>query len=247
MIDFRIGKYGCLVSTNQFLRNETEIEKSVEGLVIQAEKQTGGRGYGDNSWESDDGMNLLFSFHLKPDFLAAGQQFYLSMIVSLTLVNILKQLSSRDGFSIKWPNDIYFGQKKIAGILVENSIQGAVISDSIIGVGLNINQKNFSDNLPNPVSLIQITGKTTDRDEMLADFLKVFAEYYQNLKNGKLPIIKKRYLNNFFLKDVESEFIIDNQRFNGVIDGVDEFGRLEVVIDGHREKFGFKEIEFIIK
>lgn len=246
MINYRIGKYGCLISTNQFLRDMVNAEFQSEGLVIQTEKQTAGRGYGTNGWESEEGKNLLFSLYLKPDFLAAANQFYLSKVMSLTLINVLEQISDKEGFSIKWPNDIYFNDLKIAGILMENSVQGNILSDSIMGVGLNINQKIFSDSLPNPISLAHITNKEWDKDEILMSILKIFNSEYENLMNTKFKHIKENYLKHLFRLNVKSKYFIDNQIVEGTIVGIDEFGRLELLINNVVKIFGFKEVEFVI-
>ncbi len=246
MIDFRIGKYDCLNSTNLFLRDRIKVENPMEGLVIQTENQMAGRGYGENSWESEDGKNLLFSFYLKPDFLAAAQQFYLSMVVSLTLINVLKQVSAQLEFSIKWPNDIYFGKNKIAGILVENSVQGASISDSIIGVGLNINQESFPNELPNPVSLFQITNRIWDRDKILILLLKEFNKQYDRLQKSDFNRIENHYLVSLFLMNIKSKYIVDNEIIEGEITGIDKFGRLNILSDGALRSFGFKEVEYVI-
>jgi len=246
MIDFRIGKYDCLSSTNIFLKEKVAAETQREGLVIQAENQTGGRGYGTNVWESEKGKNLLFSFYLKPDFLTATNQFYLSMAVSLTLINVLEQISEIDGFWIKWPNDIYFKNSKIAGILVENSVQGNTISDSIIGVGININQLYFPNTLPNAISLCHIVERKWDRDDILSSILQAFSNEYECLQNGMFKNMKENYLKHLFRLNTKTKYIIDNQIVEGTIIGIDEFGRLELLINNDLKIFGFKEIEFVI-
>lgn len=145
--------------------------------------QTAGRGQRGNSWESEDGANLLFSFVLYPDFLEARKQFYLSQITALALQEVLSQYT--DGIRIKWPNDIYWKDKKICGTLIENDLTGIHISRSISGTGVNLNQERFVSDAPNPVSLFQITGQRYDRKEILHQLMERVAHYYTLLKTEK--------------------------------------------------------------
>ena len=132
---------------NQLIKN-TEV---AEGTVVLAKEQTSGRGQVNNTWESSYGDNLLMSIVLYPEFLHAGNQFLLSKFVSLAIVDFLSYYL--ENVTIKWPNDIYVGNKKIAGVLIENSLRGAFISSSVVGIGLNVNQTEFSSSIPNPTSL----------------------------------------------------------------------------------------------
>jgi BirA family biotin operon repressor/biotin-[acetyl-CoA-carboxylase] ligase len=138
---------------------------------VVADYQTAGRGCGTNRWESERGRNLLFSLLIRPHGLSANRQFHLSMAISLAISETLGQHVG--DVSIKWPNDIYWRDGKIAGILIEHTLQGALIKDSIIGVGLNVNQREFRSDAPNPVSLWQISGQETNREELLGEFNRV--------------------------------------------------------------------------
>ena len=150
-------------STNRWLREQG----GEEDMVVWADFQTAGRGQGTNKWESEQGKNLLFSILLHPKDIPANKQFAISMQVSLA---ICEALGERIGdLSIKWPNDIYWRNAKICGILIENRLQGSRIRDSIIGVGLNVNQRQFHSDAPNPVSLWQICEQETDREQLLRD------------------------------------------------------------------------------
>ena len=246
MIKFNIGKYDNLVSTNTYLSGKIKFENTSEGTVIVADHQLTGKGYGENSWESAKGKNLLLSVYLKPDFLAANKQFYLSMAVSLTLINVLKQRTSANDFKIKWPNDIYFGMKKIAGILIENTIMGDALSDSIVGIGLNVNQLNFSEKLPNPISMINISGENIDRDSLLADILTELNIHLSLIAKNEFELLKTNYYKELFLKGIQSKFMINNKITHGKIIGINDFGQLKVEIDKKIEVFGFKEIEYIL-
>ena len=130
------------------------------GVVVVADYQTAGRGCGTNRWESERGKNLLFSVMLHPENVPANRQFQISRAISLAIVDALGEWVG--DLSIKWPNDIYWRNGKLAGILIENSLQGSMIRDSIIGVGLNVNQRAFHSDAPNPVSMYQLTGQETD-------------------------------------------------------------------------------------
>lgn len=170
-------------STNSYL-DELCNNSSVEELTsVYTDFQTAGRGQRGNSWESEDGANLLFSFVLYPDFLEARKQFYLSQITALALQEVLSQYT--DGIRIKWPNDIYWKDKKICGTLIENDLTGIHISRSISGTGVNLNQERFVSDAPNPVSLFQITGQRYDRKEILHQLMERVAHYYTLLKTEK--------------------------------------------------------------
>ena len=158
-------------STNRWLREHLEVD------VVVADFQTAGRGCGTNQWEAERGKNLLFSLLLHPHDVQAKDQFRISMAVSIALREMLAQYA--DGFTVKWPNDIYWRDSKICGILIENRLQGSRIKDSIVGIGLNVNQTKFRSDAPNPVSLCQIVGHEVDRDSLLTDFLRLLERVWQ--------------------------------------------------------------------
>lgn len=137
------------------------------GAVIAARRQTAGRGQRGNSWESEPGANLTFSMLLRPKTIMAVAQFELSMIVALGVCDALSAASGLE-FHVKWPNDIYAGDKKICGILIENSLEGRRIGRSIAGIGINVNQREFLSDAPNPVSLIGLTGKEFNLETLLS-------------------------------------------------------------------------------
>ena len=145
-------------STNSYLRELIMREKEQpEGTVVITDYQTAGRGQKGNSWESERGKNLTFSILLHPNHIPPGKQFILSQLISIAIVGVLKEYDRH--FTIKWPNDIYWKEKKIAGMLIEVDLTGSSLSNAIIGIGININQRHFKSDAPNPVSLTQITGK----------------------------------------------------------------------------------------
>ena len=164
-------------STNSWLRKRLAAdERSDANLVIWAEYQTAGRGCGTNRWESERGENLTFSMAIHPKELPATQQFHISMAISLAICEALGQYIG--DVSIKWPNDIYWRNGKIGGILIENTLKGSSIMESIIGVGLNVNQRVFKSDAPNPVSMWQICEHETDRETLLKEILEAFERIF---------------------------------------------------------------------
>ena len=167
---FRIMKithFKNIDSTNSYLQNLLDKGEDVADNVVVTDFQTSGKGQGKNVWQSETGKNLLFSIALDMSCLKAEDQFLLTQIVSVSMINVLKNYLPEENLFIKWPNDIYYKDKKIAGILIKNEIKGMMLGTSIIGIGLNVNQTTFDENLPNPISLKMITGKDYDLEEIL--------------------------------------------------------------------------------
>ena len=163
----KITHFNNIDSTNSYLQNLLEKGEDVVDNVVVTDFQTSGKGQGKNVWQSEDGKNLLFSIALDMSFLKAEDQFLLTQIVSVAMINVLKKYLPEENLFIKWPNDIYFNNKKIAGILIKNEIKGIMLGTSIIGIGLNVNQTSFDESLPNPISMKMITGKDYDLEEIL--------------------------------------------------------------------------------
>lgn len=230
-------------STNNYAK-QLIADKVEEGTVVLAQYQNAGKGQQGNFWESTAGKNLLFSLILYPNFLAAGKQFYISKVVSLALVNILKK--ELENVTIKWPNDIYIGEKKVAGILVENSIKGSLLDSSIIGIGLNLNQETFTSDAPNPVSLKQITGKSYDVQLVLNEFYKECNLLLNDLKEAKFKSIDEAYFSSLFRNSTWSLFRKNGKKFEARIIGIGEFGQLQLEQkSGEISTFMFKEVEFV--
>ena len=160
-------------STSAELRRRMSAEELPHGYCISADFQTAGHGQATNHWESEDGKNLLFSLLLRPSVIPASEQFIITEIVTLAIINALQDYI-RQRITIKWPNDIYVGDKKLCGILIENALCGPVIDTCIVGIGININQELFTSDAPNPISLKQLNGRDNDREE-------IFEEIYQNI------------------------------------------------------------------
>ena len=220
-------------------------DKAMEGTVVLAQYQTRGRGQAGSYWESEAGKNLLMSLILEPVFLEAGRQFFLSMIVSLALTEVLQKYVQ--GVCIKWPNDIYVDERKIAGILIENQVKGATLEKSVIGVGLNINQKKFESDAPNPVSLNQLTSKDYSPKVILDQFLETFSVWYNQLKMGEFQKIEEDYLAALFRRNEWGLYRDANGEFDARIIGIGEFGRLKLEVrSGEIKSYFFKEVEFVI-
>ncbi|MBQ4161849.1 MAG: biotin--[Parabacteroides sp.] len=205
--------------------------------------QTAGRGQAGNFWESEEGKNLLFSLLVYPDFLPANQQFLISQIVSLSVKKVLERYIKE--VRVKWPNDIYWKEQKICGILIENDLMGEWMSRSVIGVGLNVNQEKFHSDAPNPVSLFQITGKKYKRDELLEDFLHVFFDYYTLLLQERIDEIRTAYVEALFHGDGYYGYTDRNGTFEAVVYSIEPTGHLILQLrTGELRRYAFKEVAF---
>lgn len=241
----KIIKISSVDSTNIYFSNLLKESEYAEGSIVSALFQSTGKGLGQNTWESEKGKNLIFSLVLYPDFLSLEMNFLLSKTISLGLVNYLNTKTNH--IKIKWPNDIYYQNKKIAGILIENSIKGSIIKQSIIGIGLNLNQISFISNAPNPISLSQITGKNYSIDQEVVKLRQNIRFFYDKLKAGKFGEINKEYLKCLYRFNETHSFKSGNKTFNGSIKGINEFGHLQVLTEKQiLKEFDFKEIEFVI-
>ncbi|MDN3597766.1 biotin--[acetyl-CoA-carboxylase] ligase [Mucilaginibacter myungsuensis] len=234
-------------STNNYLKELLSNTKPVaDGTVIMAESQYAGRGQQQNKWHSAPGMNLTFSLLLRPSFLPLGQQFYLTQAVSIGVVSALRQATS-ENVQVKWPNDIYFGDKKLGGILIENIVQGSNIKHSIVGIGLNVNQTDFPPEVPNPTSVKQILHSDHDLHQLLSQICAHIEAWYLKLKAGKWDEIRQAYLNNLYWLNQEREFSSDGVDFTGTITGITEHGFLVVRTESEEKEFNLKQIQFLNK
>ena len=220
-------------STNRWLK-----ENGSERMAVVADYQTAGRGCGTNTWESERGKNLLFSLLIHPAEVPAVKQFRISMAISLAILDTLEQHIG--DVSIKWPNDIYWRNGKLGGILIENRLQGGCIKDCIIGVGLNVNQEQFHSDAPNPVSLKRIHGQETEREQLLSDILVRFDEYLTQ-------DLKARYLSRFYRRKGFHPYADKEGAFMAEIIDVEDDGHLLLRDDnGHDRRYAFKEVQFVI-
>ena len=234
-MEWKIVHIGETDSTNRWLREQGGEEE----VVVWTDYQTAGRGCGANTWESERGSNLLFSVLLHPVDIPVKEQFRISMAVSVALCEMLSCYA--DGFAIKWPNDIYWCDYKICGMLIENHVQGDCIKGSIVGVGLNVNQKQFRSNAPNPISLSQIVGHDFDREQLLHEFL----ERFENILGRET--LAADYGSLLYRLETLTEYADAKGRFEAVLNRVEADGRL-VLTDkaGKKRIYAFKEVKFII-
>jgi len=240
----RIVRVNKLDSTNSYALQLLKDTNPSGGTVVMALNQTEGRGQQTNSWESESGKNLTISLILRPDFILAQDQFQVSMLISLGVSDYLKTYTEH--VSIKWPNDIYIKDKKIAGILIEQSIMGAHLSNSVCGIGLNVNQAKFVSDAPNPISLQIITNENYNLEDELTKLLASIEKRYQQVKNGNAQQLEQDYLNALYWMNETHEFEDEDGDFKGQIIGISEFGQLQIRDeDNELRTYNFKEVSFI--
>jgi BirA family transcriptional regulator, biotin operon repressor / biotin---[acetyl-CoA-carboxylase] ligase len=237
--------YRNIESTNSIASGLVKSESVSEGTVIYTNYQSAGRGQKGNRWESEDDKNLLCSIVLFPSMVSPEDQFIISMSVSLGICDFLKTFIPLS--KIKWPNDIYAGDDKIAGILIENSITGNLINSSIAGIGLNINQDNFPADIPNPVSLKILTGREYDTGQCLNHLAGSLDERYKQLISARRREIRDEYVSSLYRLGEWHDFNSRNGIFSGRIISVNGSGSLMIEDRAAKiREFSFKEIDFII-
>ncbi len=245
MIGAKIIRLNDVDSTNNYAKGLLMHKEAEEGTVVLAHCQKNGRGYANNSWESEAGKNLTFSIVICPYFIEPIKQFSISMATALGITDFLNPLI--EDVTIKWPNDIYIGHKKVAGMLIENMISGNSITESIIGIGFNLNQEGFSAALPNPVSLKQLTQIDYDIENCLMHICLAIEKQYEKLKLGRIDELIESYHERLYKKGDWADYIANEKQFSGKIMGVDEIGRLKIVNkEGKTLRFLFKEVEYVL-
>ena len=238
-----IYRFDTLPSTN----DEATAPQYVEGDIILAQCQTAGRGQRGHTWESREGENLTFSLLLEPLFLSPSEQFLISECVALGVCDALMHYGIEA--QIKWTNDIYIGDRKLAGILIEHKLQGSALARTVAGIGLNVNQKAFSDDLPNPISMAQATGREFDREEVLQTVATSLMARYEQLREGGVKELQADYHQRLYRLGQEHCYALpDGGRFRGIIRGVEPTGALRIENErGELLSFLFKEVEFVIQ
>lgn len=238
---FKVYEFSELDSTN----NEAErlMGPDLEDrTVILTYKQTAGRGQMGNSWESEPDKNVLMTVVFRPDELAVENQFDLSMMISLAVYDVVSRYVQ--GCTIKWPNDIYVGEKKIAGILIEQNIKGRFVETSLCGLGLNVNQGKFSESLPNPVSLYQLLERELPRENVRDELLEAIDRRYRWLLDDNS--LRHDYLNVLYRRTGIYDWEDESGVFQAEIEGINEYGQL-VLLDSDQQKrvYGFKEVKYL--
>ena len=234
-MDFKIIHIEETDSTNRWLKEHGE-----PLLCVVADYQTAGKGCGTNTWESERGKNLTFSVMIHPEEIPASGQFLISEAVSVALCRTLSPYIYNK-VEIKWPNDIYVDDRKICGILIENRLQGPIIKDAVIGIGLNVNQTTFVSDAPNPVSLCQITGYEMNREALLDEFLKRLDEALHD------ETVPTDYRSRLYRRDGLFAYRDQEGLFRARLKDVLPDGRLLLTDEAGQERtYAFKEVQFVI-
>jgi len=242
----KIIKLSAIDSTNSFLKEMASNSVVENFTVVVTDNQIKGRGQQGSIWESEAGKNLIFSVFVDFKSLNISDKKYLNYAVSLAVFEVLQQ-ENIPGITIKWPNDILSAKKKIAGILIENSLKGPKISSSVIGIGLNVNQTSFSSSLEKASSLKIISSRTFDLEKLLIEMVTSLKSKIALLNLKAFESIETSYLNVLYKKNIPTMFKDSNDvLFMGIILGISKDGKLQVELEDETFKeFGFKEISFL--
>jgi BirA family biotin operon repressor/biotin-[acetyl-CoA-carboxylase] ligase len=242
----------CVDSTNDFMRDMLSGGDNLEGMtLVVAERQTAGHGQQGNSWESEDGKNVTFSLLCHPEFVKPTEQFLLSQCIALAVqravAEVLDECGVKEEVSVKWPNDIYVGDRKISGTLIECDLMGRSISNCIIGTGINVNQERFVSDAPNPVSLVQLCGKTVERESVLDAVIGHFCSLYELLREGKAESVRADYMSHLYWREGKHSFADVRGEFTAEIADIEPTGHLILRFEnGNTVRYEFKEVKFLI-
>lgn len=232
-------------STNTYMHELLEWEKVPEGSCVWADFQTAGRGQIGNVWESEAGKNLTFSIVIYPNFLPANRQFLISELSAYSVKELLDKYIS--DITVKWPNDVYWKDRKICGMLIENDLSGQNLYASVSGIGINLNQKEFYGGAPNPVSLWQILGHEVDRETCMQEFLDIFYANYVLILEGRENELHDKYMQSLYRKEGVYWYEDVNGRFEAALQGIEPTGHLLLALkDGTVRRYEFKEVKYIL-
>jgi BirA family biotin operon repressor/biotin-[acetyl-CoA-carboxylase] ligase len=243
----KIIRLDTVDSTNNYTANLIKQGEILPGAVIMADEQTAGKGQRGAVWSSNAGENMLLSVFLNSANLSLHQQVALTHFAAVSVLETLRKIGI--SAQIKWPNDIFVGHRKIAGILIENAIVNGQISHSILGIGLNVNQMDFKDLSATSVKLEKMTFYAVE--DLFFQLIFALNKYWQPLKSGDLGLLRSLYLDNLYLLEQEATFEDENGIFNGTIQGISEVGLLTIrkVVNGETilRNYDNKEVRFISK
>lgn len=236
-------------STNNYALAQIHAKLAQPGTCYFAHEQTSGKGQRGKTWATERGMNIIISIVLRPDFLQPIQQFQLSACVAVATHQFLNKYDG-SSLKIKWPNDIYWQDRKLGGILIENVVRSRESASAswdwaVVGVGININQASFADDLKNPVSLKQVTGESFDQIELARKLCSSIDHFYKKLMNNETNAILEMYNQLLYKKDETVKLKKNNRIFSCIIKEVSLTGQL-VVQHSVEEQFDFGEIEWLI-
>jgi BirA family biotin operon repressor/biotin-[acetyl-CoA-carboxylase] ligase len=229
-------------STNTLATQLSQNPSASEGTVVITHNQTAGRGQRGNVWFAEPGQNLTLSILLKPGFLLIKEQFFLNIITSLAVRDLLSDYIQSDIY-IKWPNDILVHQKKICGILIENQLKGQVIETAVVGIGLNINQRDFE--VPTATSLAREANRPFELQIIFENLLSCVEARYLQLKQKNYAALRNAYLQHVYQRGERHQYEAASQKFEGEIIGIGEDGKLAVNTDGQIKYFDIKEIRYL--
>lgn len=221
------------------------------GAVYLTEAQTAGRGQGSNQWHATPGANLTLSLVAYPDHLSVDQLFVLNQFVSLAVADTVRYFlptAQAAGVRVKWPNDVYVDDQKIAGILIQNGLRGAAVSWSVMGIGLNVNETTFTSELTTTAtSLALLTGEEIDLESVLKVLLANLEQGYAQTEMTQLPILKGRYRRMQYRLEEPGKFtdVATGQTFMGLILGVTDGGQLRVATSGGERLFALREVRYL--
>jgi len=247
---YSIGSYRAIHfdqidSTNEYAWNLIANNNPTDDLVIIADHQTAGKGQYGRKWEDQAGENIIMTVIKSPQNLPLQNAFLLNVITSLSIIDALEEVS-HEKFSIKWPNDVYYGNKKISGILIKNKVQDNVITHTILGTGININQKKFSAEAKNPISLTQITHENHDLLSVSSKILKGYDTYFQMLERNAGSVLFDRYNKKLFGRNEWRYFKVNDEKHEFKICHVTEQGTLCLeTLKGERVEYS-SGLEYLI-
>lgn len=231
-------------STNDDVRCMMK-ETDIPFVVVATDYQRKGRGQTGNCWESEKGSNLLFSIGMRPSFLPVSRQFLLLQVGALALCQTMETYS--EGFSIKWPNDIYYSNRKISGTLIESVSCGQNLQFSVLGCGINVNQKHFVSDAPNPVSLCEIIRRDEQREKLFENTVESFVRLYQRLKQGDEAYIQSEYRKRLYRREGCYAYADKNGVFKAYFHDISRNGILTLRTEnGELRHYAFKEVSYVI-
>jgi BirA family biotin operon repressor/biotin-[acetyl-CoA-carboxylase] ligase len=228
--------FESLQSSNDYAIELLSKSNPIEGTVISTDFQTHGKGQRNHIWQSEAQKNLLLSIILYPRHLGADKQFYLSMMTACALTSFLETFLPAERLKIKWPNDLYIEDRKIGGILIQNNLKGALIHSTVLGIGLNINQKTFDSSLPNPTSLSLETAQEYKLADLKPVIYQKLESMYDLLNKGNFEAIKTTYESSLYQRGLKSRVKYREGEVKAVILGVEPDGKLIVNVQGRIEK-----------
>lgn len=240
----KVQYYSSCYSTNDLAIEIIQRKAAFDGMIVLTDNQLAGRGQRGNSWESDPGLNITLSVILKPNFLPAHRQFYLNIAISLAVFDFLSDYNIPK-LRIKWPNDVYIGDMKMGGILIENTLAGSSIDWSVLGIGLNVNQIRFENARATSLKIVK-QGKEFNIPTLVEVLSERIEARYLALKGNQTAAQKSYYLENLYRFEEWHPYAANGTVFAGRITGVDDTGKLVLETQLGFKTFDFKEVSYVI-